>query len=162
MEQHLAHPAAILTATAISGHFPGLLGEIAIAETFRNPEAVPIEAVFTFPVPVAAVLLEVEVEIDERRLQGRVLPAAQAEADYEDAITDGDGAILLQEAGRGLYTLNVGNLLPGQASRLRYRYALLGDWDNDRLRLLLPTTLAPAMATRTRPGWPRIRCRKSP
>ena len=143
MEQHLAHPAAILTATAISGHFPGLLGEIAIAQTFHNPEAVPIEAVFTFPVPVAAVLLEVEVEIDERRLQGRVLPAAQAEADYEDAITDGDGAILLQEAGRGLYTLNVGNLLPGQAARLRYRYALLGDWDNDRLRLLLPTTLAP-------------------
>ncbi len=143
MDQRVTEPAPLLTATALSGHLEGLLGEIRIAQTYHNTEAVNIEAVFTFPVPTEAVLLGVEVCIDDRLLRGQVLPARQAEDDYEEAITQGDAAILLQTAGRGLYTVNIGNLLPGQTAELSYRYALLGVWDGDLWRLHLPTCLAP-------------------
>ncbi|MFZ1642952.1 MAG: VIT domain-containing protein [Candidatus Contendobacter sp.] len=143
MNQRVEQRGCVLKATAISGRLQGLLGEIVIAQTYQNAEAVNIEAVFTFPVPAEAVLLEVDIRIDDRVLRGRVLPKRQAENAYEDAVSGGDGAILLQEAGRGLYTINVGNLLPGQTARLRYRYALLSVWNGDTLRLQLPTTIAP-------------------
>jgi Ca-activated chloride channel family protein len=143
MDQRLTASAPLLTATALHGRLEGLVGEIHIAQTFRNAESVNIEAVFTFPVPPEAVLLGVEVTLDGRVLRGQVLPAQQAEEDYEEAIISGDGAILLQSAGPGLYTINVGNLLPGQKAELDYRYALLGVWDDELWRLVLPTTLAP-------------------
>jgi Ca-activated chloride channel family protein len=108
--------------------------------------------VFTFPVPVEAVLLGVDIQIDDRVLHGRVLPRRQAENAYEDAISGGDSAILLQEAGRGLYTVSVGNLLPGQTAKLRYRYALLSVWNGDMLRLQIPTTIAPRYGDPGRAG----------
>ncbi|MFO1423243.1 MAG: VIT domain-containing protein [Candidatus Competibacteraceae bacterium] len=143
MNERVKPQGCVLRATAISGRLQGLLGEITIAQTYQNAESVNIEAVFTFPVPVEAVLLGVDIQIDDRLLQGRVLPRRQAENAYEDAVSGGDGAILLQEAGRGLYTVSVGNLLPGQTAKLRYRYALLSVWNGDTLRLQLPTTIAP-------------------
>ena len=137
------HPGCVLQAVQIKGHLQGLLGEIAITQTYQNVESVNIEAVFTFPVPTEAVLLGVEIHLNDRQLQGRVLPKRQAEETYENAVSAGDSAILVQDAGRGLYTVNIGNLLPGETARLAYRYALLHVWNGDVLRFHLPTTIAP-------------------
>ena len=152
MNERVKRQGCVLQATAISGRLQGLLGEITIAQTYQNAESVNIEAVFTFPVPVEAVLLGVDIRIDDRALQGRVLPKRQAEDAYEEAVSGGDSAILLQEAGRGLYTINVGNLLPGQTAKLTYRYALLSVWNGDMLRLQLPTTIAPRYGDPGRAG----------
>lgn len=152
MNERVKQQGCVLQATAISGRLQGLLGEITIAQTYQNAEPVNIEAVFTFPVPVEAVLLGVDIRIDDRALQGRVLPKRQAEDAYEEAVSGGDSAILLQEAGRGLYTINVGNLLPGQIAKLSYRYALLSVWNGDTLRLQLPTTIAPRYGDPGRAG----------
>ena len=91
MNERVKPQGCVLRATAISGRLQGLLGEITIAQTYQNAEPVNIEAVFTFPVPVEAVLLGVDIQIDDRVLQGRVLPRRQAENAYEDAISGGDG-----------------------------------------------------------------------
>ena len=152
MNERVKQRGCVLQATAISGRLQGLLGEITIAQTYQNAEPVNIEAVFTFPVPVKAVLLGVDIRIDDRVLQGRVLPRRQAEEAYEEAVSGGDSAILLQEAGRGLYTVSVGNLLPGQIAKLTYRYALLSVWNGDTLRLQLPTTIAPRYGDPGRAG----------
>ena len=81
------------------------------------------------------VLLEVAIHLNNQQLQGRVLPKRRAEDHYEDAVSGGDSAILLQQAGRGLYTVNIGNLPSNETARLRYRYALLQVWNGDTLRL---------------------------
>ena len=86
MDQRVIESAPLLTATVLHGRLEGLVGEIHLAQTFRNAEAVNIEAVFTFPVPPEAVLLGVAVSLDGRPLRGQVLPASQAEADYEEAV----------------------------------------------------------------------------
>ncbi|MFO0734150.1 MAG: VIT domain-containing protein, partial [Nitrospiraceae bacterium] len=143
MNQRVEHRGCILKATEVRGRLQGLLGEVAITQVYENTERVNIEVVFTFPVPGEAVLLGVEIRINERVLQGQVLPKRQAEEAYEDAVSGGDSTVLLQEAGRGLYTVNVGNLLPGEIARLTYRYALLSIWNGEVLRFQLPTTIAP-------------------
>lgn len=120
-----------------------LLAEVTVAQRYRNDEPRNIEAVYTFPVPVDAVLLGFEVELGERTLVGRVTAKADAARDYENAMSDGDTAVLLEEAGRGLYAVNLGNLLAGESAVLRIRYGLLLRWNGDRVRVMLPTTIAP-------------------
>ena len=120
-----------------------LLSEVTVTQTYRNAEAVNIEAVYTFPLPLEAVLLELAVTIGERVLCGKVIEKQTAEARYEEAITDGDTAIMLEQDEPGMYTMNVGNLQAGETVVIRFRYAMLQRWSGDHLRFLLPTTIAP-------------------
>lgn len=121
----------------------GLLAEVTVTQRYRNPEATNVEAVYTFPLPLEGVLLGLEVEIGDRRLAGVVVEKTEAERRYEDAITDGDAAVLLEQAEPGLYTASVGNLMPGERAMIRFRFGLLLRWNGDRVRFAMPTTIAP-------------------
>ena len=121
----------------------GLLGEVEVEQRYLNSKNTNIEAVYTFPLPIGAVLLALEVELDGRTLSGEIVEKQQAEAAYEEAITDGDSAVMLQYAGPGLYTMNLGNLKAGESCVIRYRYGMALQWQAEHLRLLLPTTIAP-------------------
>ena len=121
----------------------GLLAEVEVEQSYQNPQDTNIEAVYTFPLPFGAVLLGLEVEIAGKKLAGQVVEKKEAERRYEDAVTDGDSAVMLEEAGPGLYTASLGNLMANESAVIRYRYGLLLNWQGDHLRFLLPTTIAP-------------------
>ena len=121
----------------------GLLARVKTTQHFINNEQHPIEAVFTFPLPMAAVLLKLSVKIGDRKLAGTVIEKSEAQESYEDAITDGDGAIMLQETDEGLYTMNVGNLRPSERASITFRYAEIQRWNDHTLRFMIPTVVAP-------------------
>ena len=120
-----------------------LLAEVQLTQVYRNPAATNIEAVFTFPLPVEAVLLDLAVEVGGRRLKGTVVERSRAEIEYEDAIVDGDTPVMLEQVEPGLYTMNVGNLLAGETATVRLAYATFLRWNGDQVRFTLPTTVAP-------------------
>jgi Ca-activated chloride channel homolog len=132
-----------LDRVSVQGTVRDFSAEITVEQHYRNPRSRNIEAIYTFPLPVGAVLLDLELELGERKLVGQVIEKKAAEARYEDAVTDGDTAVMIEVTGPGLYTLNLGNLMAGETAVIRYRYALLLNWQGDRVRLVLPTTLAP-------------------
>lgn len=132
-----------LQSVAIQAELSDLLEEVTLAQTYRNRENVNIEAVYTFPLPRAAVLLALEVALGQKTLAGVVVGSAQAEHDYEEAITDGDSAVMLEEVEPGLYSLSVGNLLAGETATVKVRYAKLHRWNGEILRFVLPTVVAP-------------------
>jgi Ca-activated chloride channel family protein len=114
-----------------------------ITQTYRNPGRKNIEAVYTFPLPLDAVLLEMTVTLGDKTLKGTVLPKQEAEEQYEEAITDGDAPVMLQNPQPGLYTMNVGNLQPGEQATITIRYGMFQNWQGETLRYHLPTTIAP-------------------
>ncbi len=120
-----------------------LLAEVTVSQTYRNDEQVNIEAVYTFPLPLDAVLLDLQVEIGGRVLRGVVVEKKAAEEKYEDAVAAGDAAVMLEVIEPGLYTMNVGNLLPREKATITFSYAILYRWAGDKLRFFLPTTVAP-------------------
>ena len=132
-----------LTDVSVSAVLRDLLSEVTVSQTYRNDERENIEAVYTFPLPLDAVLLDLQVEIGGRVLKAAVVEKTAAEASYEDAIAAGDGAFMLQEIEPGLFTMNVGNLLPKEKATITFSYATLYRWADDRLRVFLPTTVAP-------------------
>lgn len=128
---------------AVTAVLADLLAEVTLTQTYRNDERTNIEAAYTFPLPLDAVLLSLDVMLGGRRLRGTVVEKSEAENRYEDAIAEGDAAVMLQNPEPGLYTMNVGNLLPGEQAKITVRYALLLRWSGDQLRLHVPTTIAP-------------------
>lgn len=143
----------VLESVVVKGHLQGLCLELEVMQAFVNSSERNIEAIYTFPLPFGAVLLELTVKLGEKILTGSVMAKKQAESNYEDAITDGNSAIMLERADDGICTINVGNLLAGERAELRYRFSQLLNWQQDSLRITLPTTMAPRYGDPIKAGW---------
>jgi Ca-activated chloride channel homolog len=136
-----------LADVSVSATLRDLLGEVTVCQTYRNDEDLNIEAVYTFPLPLDAVLLDLRVQIGGRTLNGVVVEKRAAEEKYEDAVAAGDAAVMLEAIEPGLYTMNVGNLLPKETAIITFVYAIVYRWVGDTLRVSLPTTIAPRYGT---------------
>ena len=149
----MSYPASALVArggervalcdVSVSAALRDLLAEVTVSQTYRNDEKVNIEAVYTFPLPLDAVLLDLSVTIGKRVLKGVIVEKKAAERRYEDAVAAGDAAVMLEQLEPGLYTMNVGNLLPDETAAITFTYAVMYRWTGDTLRVLIPTTIAP-------------------
>ncbi len=132
-----------LTGVHLSGAIEASLLELAVEQHYVNRDSVAIEAVYTFPLPMNAVLMSFELEIGERRLAGVVSRKREASETYENAVESGDTAALLEHTRDGLYTVSLGNLQAGERATVRFRFAQLLDFDGGRVRAAIPTALAP-------------------
>ena len=135
--------AATLENVEIHAEVDDLMTIVNVRQRYCNRGRRHIEAVYSFPLPLDGVLLDFQVELGDRRLSGAVVERSAAARRYEDAITDGDAAVLLEQPQPGLYTASVGNLAPGETATVRFRYGLLLRWNADRVGLVMPTTIAP-------------------
>lgn len=125
------------------GRVRGLMFELTVEQRYRNTQSTNIEAVYTFPLPTEAVLLDLDITLGERKLAAVAVEKRAAERDYEAAIEKGDSALMLERAANGLCTLNLGNLLAGESATIRYRYAQLLRFEHGSVRLAIPTVIAP-------------------
>lgn len=132
-----------LTEVSIRAQLQDLLAQVDVSQSYRNDEALNIEAVYTFSLPLDAVLLDLEVQLGERILRGEVTAKFEAQERYEAAIENGDGAVMLEQIEPGLYTMSVGNLAAGETAVVRFTYSLLYRWSGSQFRFQIPTTIAP-------------------
>jgi Ca-activated chloride channel family protein len=135
--------AVMLEGVKASGDLRGVLLEMTVEQRFRNPGAMNVEVVYSFPLPWGAVLLGVDVQLGERRLNGAVIEKTEAEAAYEGALCEGHAAIMLEKNHDLSHTLNLGNLAAGEACVVTLRYAQTLAFEQQGLRLLIPTVIAP-------------------
>lgn len=141
-----------LTRVDAHGRLDGVLFALTLRQTYRNAGDEPLEVVYSFPLPPQAVLLGLAAEFEGRRLQGHVLPREAAEQRYEDALARGDAPVLLEAGPDGIHTASLGNLEPGQSVTLELRFAQLLAFEQGRLRVSIPTTIAPRYGDAARAG----------
>src|SRR5213592_4011052 len=94
-------------AEVLAGH-----ARAVVRQRYKNEETKAIEAVYTFPLPSQAVVTGFVMEVGGRRLEGEVHEREEAFKRYDDAITAGHGAALVEQERPNVFTANVGNLLP--------------------------------------------------
>ena len=128
---------------AITGNLKGALFEAQVRQSFHNPRKIPTEVVYSFPLPIGAVLLGVEAQLGQVKLSGSVIATPEATERYEEALSQGDAAIMLEQADDGTYVLNLGNLLPKEECIITLTYGQLLDFEQGALRLAIPTVIAP-------------------
>ena len=135
--------AVAMKSVHVHGKLDGLLLRMKVRQTYTNESEDTLETVYTFPLAWGATLLNLAVELNGKRLNGTVIEKKQAVKQYEEAIDKGDSPIMVERSGRGLYTANLGNLLPGETAVIEIEYAQLLNFEADRIRLNIPTTIAP-------------------
>ncbi len=132
-----------LQGVSARGRLAGLAFELTVEQRYRNTSEDTLETVYTFPLPLNAVLLSLELELNGERHVAQVTEKRAAERTYEAAVDDGDSAALLEDKGNGIYAVSLANLKPGEYAVLRYRYAELLAAHRGYVRLQVPTCIAP-------------------
>ncbi len=133
----------MLSGVKLTGELRGLLFEASIEQQFYNPTQRNFEVVYTFPLPWGAVLLGIDVLLGDKQLSGTVIEKTQAEAGYEEALSEGNAAIMLEKNHDLSYSLNLGNLAANEHCVITLRYAQTMQFEQQGLRLLIPTVIAP-------------------
>lgn len=137
----------MLKGVKASGAIKGRLLLMTLEQRYLNTSPDNVEIAYTFPLPAgpdgAAVLMDVEVELNGKLLTGEVSAKAKARAQYEEALSEGNTSILLERNRDGSYTLELGNLLAGEECKIMIRYAQTLCPEHGQIRMMLPTTIAP-------------------
>lgn len=136
-------PAPVLCGVSVDSRLDGVLFETRLRQTYRNRSDRVLEVIYTFPLPHRAVLLGFASELNGARQVGTVVAWRDAEKRYEAALAEGDAPVMLQALRNGPHTANIGNLQPDDELVLEVRFVQLLSFEQGRLRLALPTTIAP-------------------
>lgn len=132
-----------LMGVKLSGDLRGMMFEASVEQRFCNPSDKNVEVVYSFPLPWGAVLMGVDVVLGDKHLTGAVTEKKQAEARYEEAISEGHAAIMLEKNQDHSFSLNLGNLAAGEHCTITLRYVQTLQFEQRGMRLLIPTVIAP-------------------
>lgn len=127
-----------VSAEVVAGH-----ARATVRQRYKNEESRPIEAIYTFPLPSRAVLTAFSMTVAGRRVEGEVQERERAFRTYDDAVTAGHGAALLEQERPNVFTANVGNLLPGEETVIEVEYVEPVTADEGAVRWSVPTLVAP-------------------
>jgi Ca-activated chloride channel homolog len=141
-----------LQSVHIDGLLEGLLLQMTIRQKYRNLTGNNLETVYTFPLPWGASLMGMDIEINGKRLAATVIAKQEATKRYEKAIDEGDTPVMIEQSGMGLFTANLGNLKDGEEATIEVRYAQLQRFEQDQIRIMVPTTIAPRFGDEHKEG----------
>ncbi len=133
----------VLQSVSATGAANGLLLDMSIRQHYKNNTNKTLEVVYSFPMAWGATFMGMQAEIDGQHLVGTVIEKAKATEQYEKAIADGDAPIMIEKNSDGLYTANLGNLKPNEDVVIEYSYSQLLKYEQDSMRIGIPTVIAP-------------------
>ncbi|MBS0660188.1 MAG: VWA domain-containing protein [Verrucomicrobia bacterium] len=136
----------------------GPFAHVEIDQVFRQSHDRPLDCRYTFPLPDAAAVHRCELHVNERIIRARVEELQKARAEFARAKADGHRAALVESERPNLFTLQLGNLQPGDLAIVRLAYVQTLERVAGELRLRLPLT----PGVRYLPGKPLLRSNRGP
>jgi Ca-activated chloride channel family protein len=139
-----------LEAIDVEAQIVGLLARVVLTQGFVNPFDQPLQATYIFPLPDRAAVTEFRMEVGDRVVEGVLKERGEARADFDRAIAEGKRASIAEEERPGVFTMRVGNLMPGE--RVRVRLVMAGPLpvDQGEATFRFPLVVAPRFV----PGTP--------
>ncbi|BBX73043.1 DUF4349 domain-containing protein [Mycobacterium shinjukuense] len=92
----------------------GLTSLVELTQDFVNAFDVPLEASYVFPLPDRAAVTRMRMIADGRVVEAGLREREAARQAYDAAITSGRRATIAEEERPEVFTIRVGNILPGQ------------------------------------------------
>jgi Ca-activated chloride channel family protein len=107
-----------LTAMDVKSRIAGLVSHVALSQTFANAFDEPIEATYIMPLPSRGAVTRFRMEVNGRVIDGEIQERGAARDQYDRAIADGHRAAITEEERPGVFTVRVGNLMPGERATI--------------------------------------------
>jgi Ca-activated chloride channel family protein len=132
-----------LIAMEVDARVAGVVATIALTQQFINTTSSTIEATYIFPLPDRAAVHRFRMEVAGRVIDGLIDERGAARLQYDHAIATGRRAAIAEEERPGVFTLRVGNLMPGETATVRL--SLVGPLpiDDGEVTFRFPLVVAP-------------------
>lgn len=140
-------PTTPLASTTLEVLITDLVAEYCVRHVFRNTGTSPIEAVYTFPVPLDAAFLGMKATLAGKTHVATIQPQRQAARAYDDAIAEGHSAVLLRAPEPGVLNVSLGNLMAGEEGEIELRFAVALGVADGHARFSLPLVHRPRYGT---------------
>ncbi len=132
-----------LTAMSVDARVAGVMASTEVAQTFVNTTHTAIEATYIFPLPDRAAVNRFRMEVAGRVIEGVVDERGAAREQYEEAIAQGHRAAITEEERPGVFTLRVGNLMPGEVATIKLTLVGPLPIDDGEVTFRFPLVVAP-------------------
>jgi len=132
-----------LSGVEVKCDITGRAAKLKVRQRFFNGGDKPVEAVYRFPLPESSSVCGFRAVIGDRVFKGGIEERNEAFKIYDEALSKGHGAYLLDEERPNIFTLSLGNLNPKNSAIIEIDYVMLLDANGSEVRFLLPTTISP-------------------
>lgn len=133
-----------LARVSMKARVAGRVACTTVTQEFRNPFDAPIEAVYIFPLPGGCVVRDCELRVGKRVVKAAMKERQEARAAYRRAIEEGKRASLTEQERDDVFTMTVGNVVPGESVTVVVETAeRLPYFDDGMTELRLPVVVAP-------------------
>jgi hypothetical protein len=92
----------------------GLVYRVELTQRFVNTHPQPLEATYVFPLPDRAAVTGMRMIAADRVVEAKLQERAQARETYDKAIAAGQRASIAEEDRPDVFTMRVGNIVPGE------------------------------------------------
>ncbi|WP_248965259.1 VIT domain-containing protein [Sphaerisporangium perillae] len=132
-----------LESVEVDARITALTCGVEVAQGFRNPYDVPLEATYIFPLPDRAAVTAFRMEADDRVVEGVLKERGQARHDYDRAIAEGRRAAIAEEERPDVFTMRVGNIVPGERVTVRLTLSQPLPYEDGAATFRFPLVVAP-------------------
>ncbi|XP_012297330.2 protein mono-ADP-ribosyltransferase PARP4 isoform X2 [Aotus nancymaae] len=106
----------------IKGRIIDIVAQVIVFQTYTNNSHVPIEAKYIFPLDDKAAVCGFEAFINGKHIVGEIKEKEEAQREYREAMSRGDGAYLMSQDAPDVFTVSVGNLPPKAKVLIKITY----------------------------------------
>ncbi|MBK9037516.1 MAG: VWA domain-containing protein [Myxococcales bacterium] len=132
-----------LAAVDIDARVVGLTSTTEVRQTFVNHLREPIEATYVFPLPDRHAVQRFRMVAGDRVIEGVLDERGAARASYDQAIASGQRAAIAEEDRAGVFTMRVGNLMPGDVVTIALALSGPVVIDDGEVTWVFPLVVAP-------------------
>ena len=98
----------------VRAEITGLTSRVQLTQEFVNTFDVPLEATYVFPLPDRGAVTGMRMTADGRIVEAKLREREAARQAYDEAIASGRRASIAEEERPDVFTMRVGNILPGE------------------------------------------------
>ncbi len=132
--------------TDVKAQISGGIVLVTVEQQFSNPSKVPVEAVYTFPLPDDAAVNAMEFRVGNRRIVGEIKRREEARQIYDQAKSEGKRTALLDQERPNVFTQSVANVMPGDDLRVRISFVQRLKYKGGAYEWAFPTVVGPRYA----------------
>ncbi len=127
----------------IRADITGLTSQVELTQDFVNAFDLPLEASYVFPLPDRAAVIGMRMTANGRVLQAELAERAAARQAYDRAVTSGRRASIAEEERPDVFTMRVGNIMPGEKVSVAITLVNLLSYADGEATFRFPLVVAP-------------------
>ncbi|WIM87033.1 VIT domain-containing protein [Candidatus Mycobacterium wuenschmannii] len=121
----------------------GLTSRVELTQDFVNTFDVPLEATYVFPLPDRGAVTAMRMTADGRVVEAELQEREAARQAYDDAIAAGQRASIAEEERPDVFTMRVGNVVPGERVSIALTLVYPLSYDDGEATFRFPLVVAP-------------------